>query len=340
MQTEHLPPPSVQMFQMITGFWTSCCIYAAARLDIADRLAEKQKTAVQLAAETQTYAPFLYRLLRALSSMGIFFENEKNEFELTPLGNTLRSDGDGSLKAMAIMNLDDHYAAWGSLLQSVKTGNIAFNEVHHTSIWEYYEGHPVKGANFNKAMAGITQSIIMQMLPAYDFSKFKTIVDIGGGNGALLCGILKSTSDTKGIVFDSEKYVQDQAIRFISENNLQARCTFEAGSFFERVPSGASAYLMKSILHDWDDDHAKKILANVQKAMGKESKLILIESIIPERNIPHPGKLLDINMMVMTGGKERTAAEWKNLIGDSGLRFSKIIPTGSPTFSLVEAEKI
>ena len=244
------------------------------------------------------------------------------------------------MKAMAIMNLGDHYAAWGNLLQSVKTGEIAFDDVHHTSVWEYYESHPLRGANFNKAMAGMTQNTIMQILPAYDFSSFKTIVDIGGGNGALLCGILKSTADIKGIVFDSEEYIKDQATRYIGENNLQARCSFEAGSFFEKVPAGASAYLMKSILHDWDDDQAKKILANVQKAMLKGSKLILIESVVPERNTPHPGKLLDINMMVMTGGKERTGVEWKSLIESSGLRVSKIISTGSPVYSLVEVEKI
>jgi hypothetical protein len=333
------PPPSAQMMQMITGLWTSCCIYTAVKLDVADRLIEKPKTASQLAVETRTHEPSLYRLLRALSSIGIFFENENNEFELTSLGNTLRSDLPGSMRAIAIMNMEDHFGAWGNLLHSIKTGEIAFDDLHRTSIWGYYERNPQQGSNFNKAMAGMTQGIIMHLLPAYDFSVFKTIVDIGGGNGALLCGILKSALATRGIVYDSEEYIRDQAVRYINENHLQGRCSFEAGSFFDTVPPGASAYLMKSILHDWDDEHARKILANVQKAMGKGSKLLLIEAVVPERNIPHPGKLMDINMMVMTGGRERAAKEWKDLIEESGLNFPKIIPTGSPMFCILEAEK-
>jgi len=338
MDLTQTPPPPAQMLQMITGFWTSCCIYTAAKLNIADCLAEKPKTAAQLAAETQTHAPSLYRMLRALSSVGVFSENEKSEFELTPLGNTLRSDVPGSMKAMAISQLGDHYAAWGNLLHSIKTGEIAFDNLHHMPVWKYYEMHPEDGVNFTKAMSGLTQGAIMSILPAYDFSSFATIVDIGGGNGALLHGILSQATNAQGIIFD-EAYIKDEALQNIEKNNLQQRCTFEAGSFFVEVPAGASAYLLKLVLHDWDDEKAEKILANVYKAMPPEGKLLIIESVIPDGNTPHPGKFIDVNMLAMTGGKERTEKEWKNLIEKAGLKIVNVIATHSPTVSIIETEK-
>jgi len=339
METNQSPPPPAQMMQMITGFWTSCCIYSAAKLDIGDRIAEKPKTAAQLASETQTHAPSLYRVLRALSSVGVFSENEKGEFELTPLGNTLRSDVPGSMKAMAIALLGDHYSAWGNLLHSIKTGETAFDNLHNMPVYKYYATHPESGVNFTKAMSGLTQSVLMNILSAYDFSSFKTIVDIGGGNGALLHGILNKATNSKGIIFD-EEYIKNEALQNIEKNNLQQRCSFEAGSFLEKVPSGASAYLMKYILHGWLDETSKKILENVYKAMPQGSKLLIIESVISERNAPQSGKFMDINMLVMSGGMERTAAEWKNLVESVGLNFSKIIPTPSPMLSIIETEKI
>ncbi|HMG67230.1 MAG TPA: methyltransferase [Chitinophagaceae bacterium] len=337
MKTQQLPPPAVQIFQMITGFWASCCMYVAAKLNIPDLLAEKSKTATQLADETHTHVSSLYRLLRALCSVGIFSENDKGEFELTPLGNTLRADVPGSLKALTIMTFDDHYGAWGNLLAAVQTGEIAFDNLHKIPVWKYYEEHRENGINFNRAMSEITQTAILHILPAYDFTSLETIVDVGGGNGALLCAILKNATNTTGIVFDTIQAKQ-QALQNIENNNLGQRCSFEEGNFFEKIPPGASAYLMKSILHDWDDENSKKILINVGDAMPKGSKLLIIEAVIPEKNIPHPGKFMDINMLVMTGGKERTATEWKALIESAGLKFSQIVSTQSPMFSIVEAE--
>jgi hypothetical protein len=339
METQQLPPPAVQIFRMITGFWTSCCMYVAAKLNIPDLLAENSKTAIQLADETHAHASSLYRLLRALSSVGIFSENDKKEFKLTPLGNILRTDIPGSLKALTIMNLGDHYSAWGNLLAAVRTGEIAFDNLHKTSVWKYHEEHRENGMNFNKAMSEVTQTAIMHILPAYDFTSSKNIVDIGGGNGALLCAILKNATNTTGIVFDTIQAKQ-QALQNIENNNLGQRCSFEEGNFFEKVPPGASVYLMKSILHDWDDGNSKNILANVGDAMPKDSKLLVIEAVIPEKNIPHPGKFMDINMLVMAGGRERTAAEWKALIESAGLKFSKIISTQSPMFNIIESNKI
>lgn len=339
MQPQNTVPDPERMFQMIAGFWLSCAIYVAAKLSIPDLLAKNPKTATQLAAETNTHAPSLYRLLRTLASVDIFSENDQGEFELTPFGSLLRDDMPGSLRPVAIMNLEHHYSAWGNLLQAVKTGEPAFDNLHRMSIWEYYEAHPEGGANFNRSMAGITQGILRSVLPAYDFTQFPLIVDVGGGNGALLCAILKTAVNSKGIVYDFEGYTKDQASKLIKENNLTERCSFEPGDFFKSVPAGASAYLMKSVLHDWDDEHSRRILDNLQKAMPAGSKLLIIDRVIPEDNLPHPGKFMDLNMLVMTGGRERTATEWKKLVEQSGLKLSRIISTDSPMSSIVEVVK-
>ena len=333
----HVPPPA-QMMQMITGFWTSCCIYAAAKLNIADRLEDKPQTALQLAERTQSHSESLYRVLRALSSVGIFTENEKGVFSNTPLGETLRSNVPGSMKAMALAQLGDHYNAWGNLEYSVKTGNIAFDHVEGMPVWKYYETHPEEGINFMKAMTGLTGAVIVNVLPFYDFTPFKTIVDIGGGNGALMMAVLKAAPQAIGIVFD-EEYVVNETKGIIAENGLTARCHTEAGTFFDFVPKDADCYLMKMILHDWDDENSLRILNNCATAMNSGSKLLILESVIPELNVPHPGKFMDINMLAMTGGKERTEGEFAALISQAGLELSKVIHTQSPLFSIVEAIK-
>lgn len=336
-QSNQIPPPAVMM-QMITGFWTSCCIYSAAKLSIADHLAQGPQTATQLAEATHCHTPSLYRVLRALASTGIFAENEAGQFSLTPLGATLQSNVPGSMRAMAIAQLGDHYNAWGNLLYSIKTGKTAFDHVQGMPVWQYYETHPDEGANFMQAMSGLTQAALMNILPAYDFSAFDTIVDIGGGNGALLTAILKATPSAKGIVFD-EEYVIERARQSIIQNGLSEQCTTVAGNFFEEIPVDADAYLLKMVLHDWDDEQSVAILRNCYKSMKQGSKLLIIESVIPSGNTPHPGKFMDINMLAMTGGRERTQSEFISLLEKAGLAFNRVIHTHSPMFSIVEAEK-
>lgn len=338
MTDQHLPPPPAQMMQLITGFWTSCCVYNAAKLNIADLLNGSCQTAAQLAETTHCHAPSLYRVLRALASAGVFSENDKGEFSNTPLSETLKSDIPGSMKAMAIAQLGDHYNAWGHLLYSIKTGGIAFDKVEGMPVWQYYESHPEEGINFMKAMTGLTGGAIMNVLPAYDFSAFKTIVDIGGGNGALLTAVLNAAKEAKGIVFD-EEYVVNETNKTLAANNFADRCSTEAGSFFDFIPEGADAYLMKMILHDWSDEQSLTILNNCHKAMKADSKLLVIESVIPAGNTPHPGKFLDINMLAMTGGKERTEQEYAALFSKAGLKLSKIIATQSPMFNIIEVVK-
>jgi len=338
MNTQTQLPPPAQMMQKITGFWISCSIYTAAKLNIADLLAENAQTAEQLAVLTNTHSPSLYRLLRALSGEGLFSEDENGVFSLTPLGETLKDGVPGSMKAMALAQLGDHFNAWGNLEYSVKTGSIAFDNIEGKSVWEYYESNPEDGINFMKAMSGLTGAVIKNVLPAYNFSQFKSMVDIGGGNGALMMALLNAQPEATGIVFD-EEYVTVETQKLLLEKGYGERCTVQGGDFFESVPAGADLYTMKMILHDWDDDQSIKILTNIASEMKENSKLLIIEAVVPGANLPHPGKFLDLNMLAMTGGKERTEEEFSYLLYQSGLKLTRVIPTHTPMFSILEAVK-
>jgi ubiquinone/menaquinone biosynthesis C-methylase UbiE len=339
MSNQPTPPPPAQMMQLITGFWTSCCIYSAAKLDIADKLAQRPQCASQLAESTHSHAPSLNRVMRALVSSGIFSKNEKGEFYNNVLSETLRGDVPGSMKAMAIAQLGDHYDAWGNLIYSIKTGKTAFDQVEGMPVWKYYEMHPEEGQNFMHAMTGLTGAVIKNVIPEYDFSSMNTIVDVGGGNGALLMAVLKTAPQAKGIVFD-EEYVVEKTNIELAKKGFGDRCSTVAGSFFDFVPKDADGYLMKMVLHDWNDEQSLQILANCQKAMKAGSKLLVIESVIPEEDTPHPGKYMDINMLAMTGGMERTEKEFAALFQKSGLKLSRVIHTHSPLFSIIEATKV
>jgi len=334
-QQQQVPPPA-QMMQMITGFWVSCCVYTAARLNLAHYLGETPMSAEELAAATESHAPSMFRLLRALASVGVFSRNAEGKFELTPLGDTLRPSVPGSMRAMAIAQLGDHYRAWGELQHSVKTGGVAFDHVEGMPVWRYYETHPEDGLNFMQAMTGLTQGAIMNIVPAYDFSRFGVIVDVGGGNGALLTAVLGAAPQARGIVFD-EDYVVKETARCLAQAGLNGRCGVAAGSFFDDPVPEADAYLLKMILHDWDDEKSVDILKNIARSMRPGGRVLVMESVIPESDQPHPGKFMDINMLAMTGGRERTEAEFAELFRRGGLKLSRVVHTHSPLFSVVEA---
>jgi O-methyltransferase domain/Dimerisation domain len=336
-QQQEIPPPA-QMMQMITGFWVSCSVYTAARLNVAKHLAEAPMSAEELATATDSHAPSMFRLLRALASVGVFTRNAEGKFELTPLGHTLRPGVPGSMRAMALAQLGDHYRAWGELKHSVKTGEVAFDRVEGMPVWKYYETHPEDGLNFMQAMTGLTQAVIMNIVPAYDFSGFATIVDVGGGNGALLTAVLEAAPQARGLVFD-EDYVVKETAQHLAKAGLSGRCGVAAGSFFDDAVPEADAYLLKMILHDWDDEKSVGILKNVARPLKSGGKVLVLESVIPESDQPHPGKFMDLNMLAMTGGRERTEAEFAELFRRAGLRLSRVVHTHSPLFSVVEAAK-
>jgi hypothetical protein len=331
-------PPPVAMLQMISGFWISRAIYIAAKLGIADLLRDGHRTIDELAAATGTHAPSLYRVMRALASVGVFTEAEKTGFTLTPLAETLRTDAPGSLRAFATVELgEEHYPAWGELLHSVKTGEIAFDRAFGMPVWKFFEQNPENAKTFNDAMTGMTLAVNDAVLSSYDFSSISEIVDVGGGHGSLIASILKSNPPMRGVLFDAPPVIEG-ARRRIGAEGIAERCEAIAGDFFESVPSGGYAYILKWIIHDWDDERSVTILKNCHRAMAENGRLLLVEAVVPDGSEPHFSKFIDLNMLVMTGGRERTEDEYRTLFEASGFRLTRIIPTESP-MSIIEGER-
>lgn len=334
--TQEVPPP-VALLQMMTGYWVSQGIYVAAQLGVADLLTDRPQTSRELAAATGTHAESLYRVLRMLASVGIFAEDEAGRFSLTPLGNALKS-GPGSMRAMAIhMGEGPSWRAWGTLLDGLKTGRTPFVLANGAEVFPYYSAHPESARPFHEAMTEFSASLSAAVVEAYDFSAFKTIVDVGGGHGGLLTTILKATPQARGVIFDQPEVVAG-ATAAIAAAGMQSRIEAVGGDFFESVPTGGDAYVMKHIIHDWDDERAVTIFRNIHRAMNDGGRVLIVESVVPPGNTPDLGKLMDVHMFVMTGGRERTEAEHAALFARAGFRLVRIVPTQS-LVSVIEAVK-
>ena len=331
-------PPSVQMLQIISGFWISRGVYAIAKLGIPDLLKDGPRAADELASATNTHPQSLFRVLRALASVGIL-TSENDRFGLTPLSETLVTDAPGSLRWFAVSELgQEHYPAWGNLMQSIKTGEIAFDNVFGMDVWKYFSQNPEEAAIFNNSMSALTAVTNEAIAKLYDFSGFNTLVDVGGGHGGLITGILKSNPDLRGVLFDSPEVIEGARPK-IEAHGLADRCETVSGDFFKAVPAGGDAYIMKWIIHDWDDQKAITILENCRIHMQPNSKLILVDCVVPEGDEPHFSKFIDLNMLVMTGGKERTEKEFAQLLNAAGFKLLRVIPTELPT-CIVEAEPV
>jgi predicted O-methyltransferase YrrM len=329
-------PAPAAMLQLIAGFWVSRAVYIAAKLGLSDLLKNGPKSVQELASSTGTHAPSLYRVLRALAGSGVYLEQEDGRFATTPLGATLESGAPGSLRALAITELgEEHYPAWEKVLESVRTGEIAFDKAFGMPVWEFFAQHPENAATFNDAMSGVTGMVIAAVLQVYDFSKYRKIVDIGGGHGGFLAAMLQANPQARGVVFDQPEVIEG-ARAFLRARGLENRCEIVAGSFFESVPSGGDLYTLKWIIHDWDEQKAVAILRTVGRAMTRQSTLLLAESILAPANVFDFGKLIDLNMLVMTGGRERTEAEYRELLAQAGFRMTRAILTDSPA-GLIEA---
>ncbi len=332
------PPLPAVLLQMITGCWVSQIIHVAAKLGIADLLSDGAKSSAELAKSTGVDADALYRMLRALASLGIFAERDPGFFELTPLAEYLRTGAPGSLRAAAIMFGEDwHYRPWGNLLHSVKTGQTAFSHIFGEEVFPYLAWNEEAAKIFNEAMTGGASADIAAITAAYDFSGIGRVVDIGGGHGSLIAAVLKANPSIRGTLFDQPAVVAG-AQRLLEAEGVAARCEIVGGDFFESVPSGGDVYTLKYIIHDWDDDRALRILRNLHRAMGAKSRILLIENVIAPGNEPSFGKLVDIEMLVMAGGRERTAQEFRALYAAAGFELTNIIPTQS-ALSLVEGVK-
>ena len=332
-------PPPIAMLQLISGFWISRCIYITAKLGLADLVKEGPKTAAELAASTATHAPSLFRVLRALASVGMFTQDDKDRFGITPLSETLRAGVPGSLRAFAMTELgEEHYPAWGDLMHSVQTGGIAFDHTFGMNAWEFFKRHPANAKIFNDAMSGMTAQANEALHASYDFAGINTLIDIGGGHGGLITSILRRNPQMRGILFDSPEVI-DGAKALVSGSDVADRCELVGGSFFESVPEGGDAHILKWIIHDWDDEKSVAILKNSHRALAVNGKLILVEAVVPSGGEPHFAKFIDLNMLVMTGGRERTEAEFRRLYEASGFRLARVVPTESP-FSAIEGVRV
>jgi hypothetical protein len=320
--------------RMITGGMISQSIYVVAKLGIPDLLTEGPRSSEDLAAMTDTHAPSLYRLLRSLASIGLFIEREDRKFKLGPLGSYLQSKSSGSLRGAAIMFGEKwHRESWTHLMYSIKTGKPAFNSVYGMGVFEYLSKNPEAGEIFNNAMTDFSSSL-RPLLEAYDFSTFPTLIDVGGGHGSLIELILKVNPDVKGIVYDQPSVIEGTK-KHMKNVGLEDRCTCIEGNFFDSVPSGGDAYIMKHIIHDWSDEETITILKNCRQAISQNGKLLLVEAVLPQGNDPHPAKFLDLEMLVMTTGRERTDSEFEDLFKEAGFKLTRIIPT-SAAVSIIE----
>ncbi|QDT80961.1 Multifunctional cyclase-dehydratase-3-O-methyl transferase TcmN [Gimesia maris] len=326
-----------QVEELITGYWKSQSIYAAAKLGIADLLITGPQTPEQLAAATNTDASALYRLLRALASIGIFEENEAGEFALTPLAEPLRSDDPESKQALAIMNGEDQFRPWCEIIYSLQTGKPAYDNIWGKSIFEFLSEHPEKARIFDKAMIGIHGRGTDAAIKAYDFSDINVLADVGGGNGSNLISILQACPNLKGILFDLPHVVENAREQF-DQAGLTDRCDLVGGDFFQSVPAGADAYLLRHIIHDWNDEKSLQILKNCHAALPVNGKLLVMESVIDPGNDPFSGKFVDLVMLLVTGGKERTAEEFQLLYDQAGFELTRILPTQSE-LSIIEGIK-
>ncbi len=331
------PNPALQLSQMICGYWVSQAVYVAAKLGLADLVKEGSATADELAAQTKVHAHSLYRLMRMLASVGVFVEDDQRRFSLTEVGRYLRSDVEGSQTAIATMMGEEHFRTWGDLMYSVQTGLPAFDKIYGMPVFEFLSQHPEQATVFDAAMVSVHGRETAAILSAYDFSSIQTLADIGGGNGSVLIATLQANPHLRGMLFDLPGVIS-RANRNFESAGLSTRCQLISGSFFESIPTGADAYLMRHIIHDWNDEQCVTILKNIHRAMPATGRLLVAESVIPPGNDPYFGKLLDLNMLVIPGGQERTAAEYETLLAKAGFRLTRIIPTATE-LSLIEAQK-
>jgi len=323
MKPNELPPPA-QLMKFIVGRWISKPIYVAAELGIADILAEGPKSIEELAQASQSHAPSLYRMMRALASVGIFLETPDKRFELTEMAEYLKT---GALRSIALMfNSDWSDQAWGYFLDSVKTGGTAFEKAHGMPVSDWLEKNPQAAKVFNEANAVKAANSHRAIVDVYDFSGINKLTDVGGGLGALMAEILIENPLMKGIVADIPSVIQ-KAKKIIQSQGLEDRCGVVECDFFKKIPSGTDAYLMSNILHDWSDEQCQIILTNCHRAMKTESRLLVVEMVIPPGNEPSVAKLLDLEMLVTTGGRERAEKEFQTLLESSGFKLSRTITT-------------
>ena len=325
--------PRQELFSLTQGYKTTQALYVAAKLGVADHLRNGPKEAEELAKEVGANAKALFRLMRHLAAIGVFTQDESGKFGLTPLGELLCTDNPESMRYGAIFTGEENYKAAGNLLHSVRTGETAFDHLYGKGHFEWMAEHADASSTFNKAMA---QSLRRQANPveSYDYSGKRLVVDVGGGRGDLISSVLVANPAMKGILYDLPQG-SAEAMSLLQAKGVEDRCRIKTGSFFDSIPSGGDVYVLSRILHDWPDDKAATILANCRKAIKDDGTLLIRDSVISDNDVQ--GSTMDITMLIMTGGKERTEAEWKNLLQSAGFTLNRVYKKQGQ-FDLIEAK--
>jgi hypothetical protein len=324
----HTPPPPVQMVQLLAGFQISQALYAAAKLGIPDQLAQQPQTAAELAERLQADPAATARLVRDLAGLGVFAA-AGNRWELTPLGQTLVSDTPGSVRDLALMWMETHYAPFGRLLDTIRTGTPAADAYYGQPFFTWLSGHPEQVDRFTRAMANITEGIKVGAAATIDFAGIEHVVDVGGADGTLLAALLRQNPQLLGTTFDLPHVIADAAPR-IKALGLEDRLQTAEGDFFADVPADADCYLLSMILHDWDDAHARQILANIARAARPGASVYSLELVLPPGDSPHMATMIDLTMLGMLTGRERTEAELRELVESAGLHFDGVTASQTP----------
>ena len=331
-----LQPPGPSVLDLITSGWVAQGVYTVTKLGIVEALRDGPQTADAIAESVGADPDAVYRLMRMLASRGVFTSQPNRRFSLAPMGKALLADAPDSMRGYALFVGDPlHWEHWGQLSRSVLTGKCAIEEVRGKPTFEWIEDVPELAAVFNDGMTSISKMETPLVVSAYDFSSFGTIVDVGGGHGLLLSEILRQAHNSSGILFDAESVVEG-APAVLEPAGVSNRCTVVGGSFFESVPAGGDAYVLKHIIHDWDDEKSVQILRNIRTAMNPGAKVLIVEAVVPDDDREHLSKLLDLEMLVAATGRERTEAEYAELLRQAGFRHTRTVGTVGPG-SIVEA---
>lgn len=333
------PPPHVAMFQIMNGMWVSQIASAVAQLGIADFIAAGTRRVDHLAEECSAHPDTLYRLLRAAQTIGLCREVAPKEFALTPVGETLRSAAQGSMRDLVIAETaPGHWLPWGRLTDAVRRGAPTATETLGMNPWEYYAKNPEEGQCFARGMGNLSAVASRDVAAVYNVGEAKRIVDVGGSEGVLLRGLLHGAPHARGVLFDRPEII-DYARASIDASDYRDRIDLAGGDFFTAIPEGGDVYLLKSILHDWSDAECEVILRNVHRAAAPDARLVLVEMLLPDEPQPSPVALMDMNMLVMLGGRERTGEEFGALLARCGFTLERIVPTPG-MFAVLEARVV
>lgn len=329
--------PSAQLHALATGYRTTQALYVAAKLGVADLLVQGPRTAEELARTLRVQPAPLFRVLRNLAAKGVFTQDTSDRFGLAPIGEALRTDHPNTMRHSAIMHGETHYEAAGQLLHTVRTGETGLEHLYHQGLFEYLREHPDESATFNAAMSETT-GLWVSPIEEYDLRGRRVLVDVGGGRGTLIATLLARNPSLRGILFDLPQGVV-QAPALLESRGVADRCEIRTGNAFDSIPAGGDVYVFSRVLHDWPEKKARLLLSNCRKAIADDGLLLLYEAVVPPGDEPSPTKDIDLTMLFLLGGAERTEVEWRAMLEATGFEFLRVTRTGA-MFDLIEARPV